>query len=77
MPSQGSCQVNGVVVQCALGGLAVDGVATIAVSGMPLQAGMAQATNTVSSEKPDLVSANDQVVLTTRVARCSPGINCP
>jgi hypothetical protein len=76
-PSQGACVLTGTIVDCALGALAVSAVATIEVVAMPGQAGTAQAQHGVSSERPDLVSSNNQAVLTTNVARCSPGINCP
>jgi serine protease AprX len=78
VPSQGSCGINpGNAIGCNIGALAAGASVTIQVTGTPGMAGAFQGSNAVSSEKTDLAPSNNNATLSTVVARCAPGVNCP
>ena len=68
-PSQGSCETNGQVLTCSLGGIAADASATVTIVGRPTS--VVELTNTASvvAAEPDPDTANNTATVTTGVQR--------
>lgn len=75
-PTQGSCDVNGKKVSCALGSLATQASATVELIVIPRKAGQIVNEATVSGADPDPVAANNADTETTTVIEAPPAPTC-
>jgi serine protease AprX len=72
IPSQGDCDVAGVLYHCSLGTIANGGAATVEVTLLAGAAGTMGGRAIVDGDRLDLVSANDHIDLQTVVEACPP-----